>query len=219
MKRHPKYNEYSITTDGRVYSHLKSRFLSQHLNQGYLQVSTIYGHKRVHRLVAETYIPNHENKREVNHIDGVKSNNFVENLEWCTSKENKTHAHRLGLYEKSKWFNHHSVKLTEVQVHTICKMLQDGFRNNDIAKELNLHKDFIANIRNGRSFKCISSQYTFSVTRKNRKAVKTVKKIADLLSQGVLPKDIARLTGQSISEIHRIKRREIYKDILKDYDF
>lgn len=71
---------------------------------GYLQLG-LYKHgkgytKRVNRLVAEAFIPNPDNKREVNHIDGNKLNNNVDNLEWVSSSENKIHAQRLGLSSK-----------------------------------------------------------------------------------------------------------------------
>jgi hypothetical protein len=51
----------------------------------------------IHRLVAETFLPKIAGKTCVNHIDGVKTNNRIDNLEWCTRKENNLHAYRTGL--------------------------------------------------------------------------------------------------------------------------
>lgn len=69
---------------------------------GYLTVymkndSGVWKTVSIHRIVAKAFIPNPDNKREVNHIDGDKKNNKLDNLEWTTAKENQRHARKLGL--------------------------------------------------------------------------------------------------------------------------
>ena len=85
----------------------KERILKQgKASSGYENVVLCKEEKKqtftVHRLVAETFIPNPENKKEVNHIDGDKTNNRVENLEWNTRSENALHAYKINLQSAPK---------------------------------------------------------------------------------------------------------------------
>jgi hypothetical protein len=74
----------------------EQKILTHGYSLGYCIVHFKGGSHRVHRLVAKAFIPNPENKREVNHIDSNRSNPRVENLEWVTPSENMAHAYKVG---------------------------------------------------------------------------------------------------------------------------
>lgn len=102
VKAVPSIPFLGVTRDGRVMNMISHRWLSICDNgHGYKQVFVSVKNKRymryVHRLVAECYVPNPHNAHEINHKDGDKGNNNADNLEWCTSSENKLHAIRTGL--------------------------------------------------------------------------------------------------------------------------
>jgi len=84
----------SISRNGTI---KENRILKPNKVMGYSQIVLYKNNKReykkIHRLVAETFIPNLENKREVNHKDGNKTNNCVDNLEWVTTSENQLHSY------------------------------------------------------------------------------------------------------------------------------
>ena len=81
----------------------------------------------IHRLVAETFIPNLDGKSEINHIDGDKYNNNVTNLEWCTHSENGLHAFRLGLHKPAIPKNKKMVCIAYPDGSTqICDSIEDA---------------------------------------------------------------------------------------------
>lgn len=96
---------YEVSNQGRVKSiprkRCKGNVLKPHIVKGYEYVHLSKDGKakylKVHRLVADAFLPEIQGKSYVNHIDGNKTNNSVKNLEWCTASENLKHARENGL--------------------------------------------------------------------------------------------------------------------------
>jgi hypothetical protein len=96
--------DYFVTDDGKVFS--KRKFnkltelkLSKTGHKGYVKVVISNKAYFVHRLVAKAYLINLFDKKVVNHINGIKHDNRVQNLEWCTRSENSKHAYDIGLHK------------------------------------------------------------------------------------------------------------------------
>ena len=172
--------KYSVSSDGRVWSHQKYRFKGKFLTpfvsiRGYELLGMSKNKKRhtfsVHRLVAKAFIPNPNNKPEVNHKDGNKTNNHISNLEWVTSSENQIHAVESGLCNfsekhketakrigkingsKNKGKIFKSRKLSLEQDKEIIYRFNNGESSLKLAKEFGVSKKTILNIKNGRVYK------------------------------------------------------------------
>lgn len=100
-------DKYMISDMGDIYSIKSKKCIHPYINKcGHLKVMLCENNKKkkyfVHILVAKTFIENPHNYNIVNHIDGNKTNNRVENLEWCTQSENIKHAWNTGLIKRKK---------------------------------------------------------------------------------------------------------------------
>ncbi len=156
---------YQISNKGRVksmkrkvnhsssgFSNLPEKVLKpQKSGNGYCHIGLYKDGKvkylMIARLVAIHFIPNPENKPEVNHKNGDKSNNFDYNLEWNTSSENSQHSFDKGLQEKQKGTKNPSAKLTEKQVLKIRELANDnGLTRKKIAERYNVTRQAINSI-------------------------------------------------------------------------
>lgn len=105
------FDNYKVSTFGKVINVKTGKVLIPFTTKnGYLVVSPSRGgkpHKKyIHRLVLETFYPNEDTSLQVNHVNGIKSDNRLDNLEWCTSSENHLHRSRtLGLKSSTEHMN------------------------------------------------------------------------------------------------------------------
>jgi hypothetical protein len=151
---------YEISNFGKIKSLVRKRALKESIRKnyidrdGYHQISLWKDGKgkfcKVHRLVAQAFIPNPENKPQINHINGIKNDNRVENLEWATDFQNKVHASENNLtpilFKKGE--SHPNSKLTEKDVISIRSREYTGYgHDTKLAKEFKVKTSTIRQIR------------------------------------------------------------------------
>lgn len=147
-----KGNVKNIRT-GKLLSAEKSNYLSVYLyKNGYKHFY------KIHRLLAKAFIPNPENKPYINHIDGNKFNNNIENLEWCTAKENALHAVKTGLFDLKGLKQANKNKQIKVIKHS-DKTIYESI--NECARKNNVQAFHIWRVCKGFRKCCKGEQYSF----------------------------------------------------------
>lgn len=163
---------YQVSNLGRVKSSAHTtidRNGKRHVVKGQILKPTVgkFGYARIriyksgkqkvallHRLVAQVFIDNPENKPEVNHKNGIKSDNSAINLEWVTRSENLKHAYNSGLYERRTGERHNRSKLTEDQVAKIKLLYKKGkYTVSALAKKFSTCQTNVSSILNGLTWK------------------------------------------------------------------
>ena len=142
---------YGVSNLGRIKS-LKGapRILRPRKNRaGYMRINLCMPQRAtytIHRLVAETFLPNPDNLPEVNHLDGNRLNNKVDNLEWCTTSENQLHSFKIGLHTPKRGENHPNAKLSSKDIDDIRTSLQSP---KQLSREYDVTPEHVRAIRRG----------------------------------------------------------------------
>lgn len=159
FKEIENFPNYLISNKGEVFSIRYGKCMMPTLgNHGYLAITLSDKGKKstflIHRLLATAFIPNPDNLPEINHKSGVKYENNIENLEWCTPKQNSAHATSLGLRTpvSLKGETNGSSKLTTDQVIEIKKMLKTSKKYTAIGRLYGITGETVSCIDKGKNW-------------------------------------------------------------------
>lgn len=146
-----EYPNYEVSNKGNIREKDTKELIGKGIRfYGYEYVMINCEQKYVHRLVAEAFIPNPENKPQVNHINHERNDNRAENLEWVTFAENIKDAWEFGSFDNVIGENHYNTSLTENDVRDIRKRIDNGETGVSIADSYNISSATVTGIKNGR---------------------------------------------------------------------
>ena len=154
------FPKYKVSDTGIVWNKEKDVEVRTRNRNGYIGVTLFNdGYRKdenVHRLVAKAFLIGEPDQDQVNHKDGNKSNNHVDNLEWCTLSENRQHAYDNGLQHGRKGSKHHGAKFTEDEIREIKRKLANGYGVTKLARELGVSHATISLINTGKNWSHIT---------------------------------------------------------------
>ena len=225
---------FIISSKGRVFSLKynksdKIQEMKYFLNKdGHLAITLKFHnknyYKRIHRLVAEAFIPNPDNKEQVHHIDGDHLNNNAENLLWVTSEEHQKFTKELHQYDIRYGEDNPVHIYSNKQIHEVCKLLEENELSlKEIAEKTKVPYAVINLLRNKKSsYFNIKSNYKIDNFNnfKNRKySMKQIQKVCQLLELKYSDKDISEITKVNQSMVKAIRLRKRWIHVGKEYNF
>lgn len=161
-------DRYYINKKGELFTDNGNKKMKDCLKNGYVKNTLVLkdGSQKSffrHRLVMICFnkVDNYKNL-QVNHIDGNKQNNTLNNLEWCTNQENRIHAVKLGLAASLKGEDNPASKLLESQVLDIINDLLNHVPYSQICKKYNCSKSTISAIKNKRNWIYLTKDINFN---------------------------------------------------------
>lgn len=226
------YENYVIYSDGRVWSLFSKRFLKPFCigrGKDYLAYKLCKeGRKeytvQAHRLVARTFISNPNNYLEVNHINGIKTDNRVENLEWCTHSQNVQHAVDTGLLIHKSGESHCRASLTKEEVVLICKKFENGEMPKTVAKPGSRYYDIVSKIYTRDNWTTISENYKWDIKTSGKKESIFLTKedvifYCSEFEKGKKAVDFFSAGSHYYDKLRKIHSRVTHKEISKDYNW
>ena len=204
--------EYEVSNTGQIRFHKKEEQLVIPQN---MKKYIWWKGRLVHRFVAEAFVPNPENKPEVNHINGNKHCNWYRNLEWATRQENATHAKETGLMLKGS--SSPVAKHSEEEAHAVCKLAEQGLKPKAIVEKLGCSKTFVIGILYRNEWSHVSSQYNMPKAKKYND-LELVHKICKLLQEGKRDYEVAKELNTSWTNVNTIHQGKAWRRISNQYN-
>lgn len=230
-KQIPGYPEYTVDTEGNIYSFKRGTKYKMRQNidaTGYPSVHLSLNGKakrhNIHRVVAEVFIPNPENKPCVNHKNSVRHDNSVSNLEWVTYSENNLHGREFGHNKPLFGEDAHNALITNEVARSVYLYLMCGHRNIEAAEKFNIPLGVVTGIKSRRSYGCATSDLPDLELLPNTKRLSegTVRLICDKICEGLTQPEILRQINDKnvkLNIVKDIKRRKTYTKISSEYDW
>lgn len=161
-------DRYFIESNGNLYTDYGKKQMKNAIKNGYIKNSLVLkdGTSKSyfrHRLVMLCFNPiKNSDELQVNHIDGNKTNNFLENLEWCTNQENRIHAVQHGLAARLSGEKNPYSKLKEKEVLSIIEDLLNHVPYSEITKKYSISKSTVSSIKNKRNWTYLTKNINFN---------------------------------------------------------
>lgn len=210
---------YAVSDSGRLFSFVSGRYLkSSRSNCGYETFGSTLG--SVHRLVVKAFMGEIPEGLQVNHMDGVKHNNNLSNLEVVTASQNQRHAIDTGLSLPPTGEKNGMSVLVESEILEMYDMFLAGHSNTVIGDRFGVHSRYVSLVRHGKRWKHLYSSFgkKFPTSHAYPTDNEVVIKAYLLLKDGMTNIEVSKRTGIEVSMVSRIKTGKSHKNLIDYYN-